>query len=486
MTKLAFALSIPFLAASVSLSPAISPVRAQTAPISHEEAQSIATDAYLYLYPLVTMDLTRKQLTNMPAGGDVGGPPNTFNNIPTFPDPSMKVVVRPNFDTLYSSAWLDLTKEPVVISVPDTQGRYYLLPMMDMWTNVFASPGWRTTGTKAGHFLVAPEGWRPDLRERFVEEFKLPADTQRIDAPTPHVWIIGRTKTDGPPDYEAVHKVQAGYKITPLSEWGRTPKPVQQKIDPSVDVKTPPKTQVDTMGGPQFFAYAAELLKTSPPQLTDQPIIARMKRIGLEAGKSFDPAKADPVVRSAIEGAPKAAQELMAWKLPTMAQVVNGWGMNTDTMGVYGNYYLKRAIVAQQGLGANVPEDAVYPFNQADQTGRPLDGGSKYTLRFERSELPPVNEFWSITLYDEQGFPVANDMNRYALSSWMPFQTGSDGSLTLYIQNEDPGQDKQANWLPAPKGPFNITMRLYAPKQEILTGKWNPPAITRTPALGLQ
>ena len=482
MNKLALALSLPLLVSSLNPSPVI----AQTATPSEDEARSIAADAYLYLYPLVTMDLTRKQLTNMPAGGDIGGPPNTFNNIPAFPDPSMKVVVRPNFDTLYSSAWLDLTKEPVVISVPDTQGRYYLLPMMDMWTDVFASPGWRTTGTQAGHYLVAPLGWRPDLRERFVEEFKLPQDTQRIDAPTPHVWIIGRTKTDGPPDYDAVHKVQAGYTVTPLSEWGRTPKPIQQKIDPSVDVKTPPKTQVDTMAGPQFFTYAAELLKENPPHLTDQPIIARMKRIGLEAGKSFDPSKVDPAVKGAIENAPKAAQELMAWKVPTMARVTNGWSMNTDTMGVYGDYYLKRAIVAQQGLGANVPQDAIYPLNLGDQTGRPLEGGSKYTLRFDRSDLPPVNAFWSITLYDEDGFPVANDMNRYALSSWMPFQTGSDGSLTLYVQNENPGQDKEANWLPAPKGPFNITMRLYAPKQDALTGKWNPPAITRTPILGLQ
>jgi hypothetical protein len=240
------------------------------------------------------------------------------------------------------------------------------------------------------------------------------------------------------------------------------------------------------MAGPQFFTYAAELLKENPPHLTDQPIIARMKRIGLEAGKSFDPSKVDPAVKSALENAPKAAQELMAWKLPTMARVANSWSMNTDTMGVYGDYYLKRAMVAQQGLGANVPQDAIYPFNQGDQTGRPLDGGSKYTLRFDRSELPPVSAFWSITLYDQDGFPVANDMNRYALSSWMPFQTGTDGSLTLYIQNENPGQDKEANWLPAPKGPFNITMRLYAPKQDALTGKWNPPAITRTPILGLQ
>ncbi|MBN9022815.1 MAG: DUF1254 domain-containing protein, partial [Rhizobiales bacterium] len=225
--------------------------------ISAEEAQSIAAEAYAYFYPLVTMDVTRRQLTNMPEGSGIGGPMNQFVNIPTFPPADMKAVVRPNFDTLYSSAWLDLTKEPMVLTVPDTDGRYYLLPMLDMWTDVFASPGWRTTGTGEGHFLIAPTDWRPDLREKF-DEYKLPAGTQRIDAPTPTVWIIGRTKTDGPSDYAAVNKIQDGYKLTPLSEWGKDYEPAPYQPDPQVDVTTPPKTTVDTMPGEQYFAYAAE------------------------------------------------------------------------------------------------------------------------------------------------------------------------------------------------------------------------------------
>ena len=169
------------------------------------------------------------------------GPMNMFNNVPTYPPADDRGVVRPNFDTLYSIAYLDMTKEPVVVSVPDTDGRYYLLPMLDMWSDVFASPGWRTTGTQAGNFLVTPPGWRPDLRERFIDEFKLPRDTQRIDAPTPYVWVIGRTKTDGPADYDAVRKIQAGFKVTLLSEWGKPPKPAEVKIDPSIDMKTPPE-----------------------------------------------------------------------------------------------------------------------------------------------------------------------------------------------------------------------------------------------------
>lgn len=446
----------------------LTPSAAQS--ISADEAHAIAAEAYVYFYPLVTMDVTRKQLSNSdPKTGGIGGPPNTFDNIQAYPTADMRAVVRPNFDTLYSSAWLDLTSEPMIVSVPDTGGRYYLLPMLDMWTDVFASPGSRTTGTKAANFLVAPPGWSGSL----------PEGVTRINAPTPHVWIIGRTRTDGPTDYASVHEVQKGYRITPLSGWGKPPVSVTQTIDPSVDVKTPPKTQVDTMTGDKFFAYAAELLKVNPPHITDEPIIARMKRIGLEPGKSFDITKVDATTRKAIEDAPTQGQKLMAWKLPTLARVANHWSMNTDTMGVYGTYYLKRAIVAQAGLGANLPEDAIYPLSVGDENGKPLDGANKYTMHFDKDAVPPVDAFWSVTLYDNEGFQVANPVNRFAVSSWMPFKRDADGSLTLYIQNANPGGDHEANWLPAPKGPFNLTMRLYAPKSEALTGVWNPPTIKR-------
>ena len=480
MNRRTFALTLGLLVGSALTAPAMA--QGAQATITEQEAHAIGVDAYVYFYPLITMDVTRKQFTNVEPGKAPGrGPMNMFNNVPTYPSADDKVVVRPNFDTLYSVAYLDMTKEPMVVSVPDTGGRYYLLPMLDMWTDVFASPGWRTTGTQAGNFLVAPPGWRPDLRDRFIDEFRLPRNTQRIDAPTPLVWIIGRTKTDGPPDYDAVHKIQAGFKVTPLSEWGRTPRPPEVKIEPSVDMKTPPKVQVDTMPAAKYFAYAAELLKVNSPHLTDEPIIARMKRIGIEPGKSFDIEKVSPAVKKGLEAAPLAAQKLMEWKVATLARVANHWSMNTDTMGVYGNYYLKRAIVSQLGLGANLPEDAIYPLNLGDEAGRPLDGASKYVLHFEKGATPPVDAFWSVTLYDPEGFQVANSLNRFAVSSWMPFNYNPDGSLDIYFQNENPGKDKEANWLPAPKGPFNLTMRLYAPKSEALTGKWNPPPVTRVP-----
>lgn len=378
--------------------------------------------------------------------------------MPAYPPGDLKLVVRVNFDTLYSIAWLDMTKEPMIVSAPDTDGRYYLLPMLDMWTDVFASPGSRTTGTQARNFLITPPGWSGAI----------PPGMTRIAAPTPYVWIIGRTKTDGAQDYDAVHKIQACYKVTPLSEWGKPAKPIEVKIDPTVDMKTPPKQQVDTMPADKFFAYAAELLKINPPHSTDQPIVAQLKKIGIEPGKTFEFDKLDPVIRNALSSAAQEGQRLMAWKTPTLARVVNHWQMNTDTMGVYGNYYLKRAIIAQVGLGANLPEDAIYPFNLGDEAGKPLDGTNKYSLHFNKGDTPPTNAFWSITLYDGEGYQVPNPLNRFAVSSWMPFKYNTDGSLDLYIQNQSPGTDKEANRLPAPKDAFNLTMRIYAPKSEAL------------------
>ncbi|MCC2690996.1 MAG: hypothetical protein K0S21_3799 [Rhizobiaceae bacterium] len=246
-------------------------------PVSEQEARAIGVDAYIYFYPLITMDVTRRQATNIEPGKMFGrGPMNMFVNVPEFPPADFRDVVRSNFDTLYSVAWVDMSKEPAVVSVPDTGGRYYLLPMLDMWTDVFASPGWRTTGTQAGNLLVTPPGWNGTV----------PAEMTRISAPTPYVWVIGRTKTDGPPDYDAVHKIQAGYKVTMLSDWGKAPRPVEVKIDPSVDMKTAPKIQVDTMPAGKYFAYAAELLKAHPPHLTDETIIAQSCAVGLRRQRS--------------------------------------------------------------------------------------------------------------------------------------------------------------------------------------------------------
>ena len=442
-----------------------------TATLTEEEAHEIGVEAYIYFYSLVTMDVTRRLFTNVPPGVKAGfGPANTIQHLRTFPTADFREVVRPNFDTLYSAAWLDLTNGPVIVSAPDTQGRYYLLPMLDMWSDVFAVPGKRTSGTSAANYAVVPKGW----------DGQLPDGVERIESPTAYVWIIGRTQTNGPKDYEAVHKVQDGYKITPLSEWGKPAKPVAFKPDPTVDMKTPPLMQVNTMPAAKYFSYGAEIMKLNPPHITDWSMTARLKRLGLEAGKSFDFDKASPAVKAALERAAVDGLKEMNDKLPTVARVVNGWQMNTDTMGVYGNYYLKRAMVTMAGLGANQPDDAIYPFNMADADGKTMDGASKYVLHFSQAELPPVNAFWSVTMYDAEGFQVANQLDRYAIGDRDALKYNADGSLDLYIQHDSSGADKVSNWLPSPaKGTLGVTMRLYAPKSPAIDGRWEPPSIKR-------
>ena len=436
--------------------------------ISADEAEATAQEAYLYLYPLILMDLTRKQLINLdPRQNPFGGPANAFTHVRTFPPAEARAVVRPNFDTLYSSAWLDLTSGPVVVSTEDTGGRYFLLPMLDMWTDVFAAPGKRTIGTRATSFAVVPPGWNASL-PRFVE---------RIDATTPYVWIIGRTQTNGVGDYAAVHKIQDGYKITLLADWGKAARKIEQKIDRSVDTKTEPLKQINEMPALQYFTYGAELMKENRPHLTDWSIIARIRRIGLEPGQSFDSSK---ISANGLTHAANAGLKLMHDKAPTLARVTNGWQMNTDTMGVYGDYYLKRAIVAMGGLGANQPEDAIYPLNVSDAGGKPVMAENSYILHFNKDELPPVGAFWSLTMYDAEGFQLPNPINRFAIGDRDALKFNGDGSLDLYIQNQSPGRDKESNWLPAPKsGELGLTMRLYAPKPQALDGRWNPPAVKR-------
>jgi hypothetical protein len=439
-----------------------------TETLSPELALQISQEAYIYLYPIILMDLTRKQLINTDARlSPLGGPANAFTHVRAFPTAEMRAVVRPNFDTLYSSAWLDLTEGPIVVSQADTGGRYFLLPMIDMWTDVFAVPGARTSGTSAADFALVPPGWAGTLPEGLV----------RIDAPTPYVWIIGRTQTNGPKDYDAVHKAQDGYRITRLADWGATPRAVEQHIDPAVDTKTEPMRQLAGMPAVDYFRYGAELTKLHPPHLTDWSALARLKRIGLEPGRSFS---ADRVSPDLLSKAAAAALKLMRDTAPTIARVINGWQMNTDTMGVYGDSYLKRAIVAMVGLGANQAEDAIYPMNVADSEGRPVTAENRYVLHFAGDALPPAGAFWSLTMYDAEGFQVANPINRFAIGDRDPLEFNSDGSLDLYVQHESPGKEREANWLPSPaSGLLGMTMRLYAPKPEVATGGWNPPPIRR-------
>lgn len=440
------------------------------AKLNEQQVYDIGVEAYAYFYPLILMDITRRVMTNVPHGVKDGfGPANAFQHMRSFPEANFREVVRPNFDTLYSVAWLDLTREPQIVSAPDTDGRHYLLPMLDMWTDVFAVPGKRTSGTAAARYALVPPGWQGAL----------PAGVQHIAAPTRYVWIIGRTQTNGKADYPAVAKVQDGYKVTPLSQWGKAPQPLAFKSDPTVEMKVDPITQINTMPAAQFFSYAADLMKMHAPHITDWSTLARLAQIGIEPDKSFDVGKTAPEIKAALERAAVDGLQLMKDKVPTLARVVNGWQMNTDTMGVYGNYYLKRAIVAMIGLGANQPEDAIYPMCVGDADGKPLDGKFDYVLHFGKEDLPPVDAFWSVTMYDAEGFQAANELDRFAIGDRDALKYNADGSLDLYLQHASPGAYKVSNWLPAPSCPLGVTMRLYAPRAAALDGRWTPPAIRR-------
>jgi hypothetical protein len=448
---------------------------ASTQKVPDQEVYEVARDAYIYAYPIVTMDVSMRQSTNVPNANTIPmrAPINQFAHARTYPRAQDRDVVRYNFDTLYSLAWLDLTREPIILSVPDTDGRYYLLPMLDMWTDVFNVVGSRTTGTKAGNFaLVAPD-WNGTL----------PEGVTKIVAPTPIIWILGRTQTNGPVDYDNVHKVQDGYRLTPLNQWGKsyTP-PASTQIDPAIDNKTPPLVQVNKMDGVAVLSRLADLMAKNPPHPNDNPILFRMRRIGLEAGKPFEASKLDPALVKTINSAAKDALADLEQSGKSGAGIgthVNGWFYQINTVGTYGTAYKLRAMGALIGLGVNLPEDAIYPASFVDGEGQPYSGANRYVLHFDKGKLPPAGAFWSVTLYDKDGFQVPNTLNRFAIGDRDKLKFNADGSLDISIQSEPPSQDKGSNWLPAPRGEFNLAMRLYSPRREVLDGTWTPPAVEK-------
>lgn len=427
-----------------------------------DDLVTLGREAYIYLYPLVTMEVGRQQAINLPADAKPGfGPANAFHHLREFPRVDFRSVVRVNFDTLYSNAWLDLTAGPVQLDLPDTHDRFYTLPLYDMWTDVFASPGKRTTGTGPQSYVITPPGWTGAP----------PDGIPVIQAPTPYVWIIGRIQTNGASDYGFVHGIQDGMAITPLQA---TP---DHQIDPDHDTSTDPLKVVNDMAPLDFFTYAAEVLTRNPTHATDFSILARISRIGLVPGQPFDPSQFDPQQRSQLEeGAATALRDMVA-AIPTIGSAANGWTTFSDTTGVYGNKYFVRGVVTIAGLGANPAEEAIYPLLVADADGNPVVGEQDYLLHFDTDQLPPVAAFWSLTMYDAEGFQVPNELDRYALGDRDPLTYNSDGSLDLYLSARNPGADRQSNWLPAQAGPLGAMLRLYAPTTEVLEGRWHPPAV---------
>lgn len=454
LSALALVAAVPALAAEPT-------PPAPVAALVPAELRRIAAEAYIYLYPLVTMDVTRRvQLDARQAEPKMV---NRLNHSRTYPDALFREVVRPNFDTLYTMAWIDLSGGPVVVRVPDTKGRYYLLQFLDMWTDSFALPGTRTSGNGAGAFALVAPGWHGAL----------PKGVSRIDAPTPWVWMIGRIQTNGPSDYPNVHAIQDGMTMAPLHRG------VLAKAGPefSLNLSKPPKEIVDTMPAADFVAYAMQLLRTTAPHPTDWSQLERIRRSGLERAAGSSTAQ-----WAAIEAGIADGRREIASREGTINPRTNSWSYGTDTVGVYGNFYLKRAITARRGLGANPPEDAVYLSAYGDGTGQPLTGGRNYRLHFDKGKLPPTGAFWSLTLYDGDGFPVANSANRFAIGDRDPLRFNADGSLDLLIQPADPGGDLSANWLPSPaSGKIALSIRIYAPRDEVLSRSWSPPQLVAQP-----
>ena len=438
---------------------------------SPEEAEAIATLAYGYGFPLVLMDVSREVMTAVPSVEAQKGPLNQFVHVAEFPDDTYQDVVAPNVDTLYSLAWLDLAAEPIVLRVPDLGDRYYLMQICDAWTNVFAAPGTRTTGNRAGAFALVGPDWRGTL----------PADVQKIAAPTNLVWIIGRTYTAGKAEYGTVNAIQRQYELIPLGAWGRayTP-PARVPVAPGVDAKTPPVVQVSKMSAGAFLDRLARLMGSNPPSADDEPMLSRLRRIGVAPGASFTFDRLPPPLKAAIERGVAAGRARLeaAVKAVSEGTTAHGWRIERN-LGRYGTDYATRALVAVLGLGSNLPEDAIYPITGDDADGAKLTGANRYRLHFDAGDLPPVHAFWSVTVYNARQALAKNPIGRYALDDRSPLQFNADGSLDLYLQNVDPGPDKRANWLPVPPDGFRLVMRLYTPKKAVIDGSWSPPPVVR-------
>ncbi len=427
-------------------------------------AYSIGVQAYIYGLAPVIMERTEKTFTT--SSGPAHAPVNQFGHVTHLATSNDTIIVTPNSDTLYSSAWLELGEGPIVLHVPDTKGRYYVMQLLDAYTNSFNSIGRRTTGTGEGDFAIVGPGWNGSL----------PPEVKKIQSPTNTVWIVGRILVNGTSDVSNVTALQDQFKLTPLSQYGKTPVGNNtrslaefKKYSPSANVQA----------NLTFFEDLRVALKNNPPPAGEAALMAVFDGIGLgnnetPYGNSLDPAVAAGLAR-AIKDGDMIVKD--AWTMSS-GNNNNGWTMKTN-IGTYGYDYLTRAAVAEGGLAANVPQEAVYPKATADSNGRVLNGANKYVMHFAKGNLPPVDAFWSLTVYNATNYMlVANPIDRYAVGDRTPgLVYGADGSLDIYIQHDAPA-GKESNWLPAPDGDFYLILRMYQPKQEVLNGTYQIPPVT--------
>ena len=439
--------------------------------VKEGEAYLYGMESYVFGYPLVMMDVTRDVLTAAAAPNSEGtaAPINQLAKMPHYVSPDFKNVVRISLNSLWTTGWVDLDKDAIVLSTPDTKDRYYVFSLMNMWTDVFGSIGKRTTGTGPGAFLIVGPNWKgaapPDVKQTFR-------------SPTRYAWLLGQTQVNGPDDFAAVNALQAQYKLTPLSAWSKPyMAPDSVPVDPKVDLKVTPPDQVARMDAGAFFNRLALAMKDNPPYLDDKPMIEKLKKLGIEPGKPFDIAKVDPKIAAGLAKAVKEVQIKMAEEV-TKTKNVNGW-INLTNLGRYGADYNTRAGVAYMGLGADMKEDTVYPTTYFDGDGKPLDSANRYVLSFEKNALPPTNATWSVSQY-KGNFYERNVLNRYVIAPWMPLKFNADGSLDIYVQAESPGPDKESNWLPTPPGRFNLTLRNYFPKEAAWDSSYKIPPVKKS------
>jgi len=440
---------------------------AQDAP---SDATAIGVEAYIYGYPLVTMEMTRKVMTNVVAPEGTRAPMGHFVNMQAYPNAEFRDVTAPNADTLYSSAWFDVGQEPYILTIPDESDRYFLMPMLSGWTDVFAVPGKRTTGTRAQRYVITGPGWSGQL----------PSGVQELNSPTSLVWLLGRTYCTGTPDdYKSVHALQSQLSLVPLSADGKNYELPKGQVDPAIDMHTPVRDQVHHLDVEAYFNTLARLMKDNPPAPADAPMLKKLANMGVVPGKPFKLGTLEPAVAKALQDVPKVAQAKILGHFKTAGEDKNGWIFTTKT-GLYGTDYLQRALITAIGLGANRPQDAVYPTSEVDGDGKAYSGAHKYVMHFPKGQTPPVKGFWSVTMYNGDYFFVNNPLNRYTLSPRNDLKYNADGSLDLYIQKDSPGPEHESNWLPAPPEKFILMLRLYWPQEtapSIIDGTWTPPAV---------
>jgi hypothetical protein len=417
----------------------------------------LALQAYVWGYPLVVMRRTRHLLTS--AGHPFGAPVNSFMHVDRLMTPASRAVPKPNNDTVYSSAWLDLRGGPLVLGVPDMADRYYSLQFMDAYTNTWAYVGRRTTGTNAGRFVVTGPGWAGD-----------PPGLPVLASPTDTVWLVGRTLVHGPGDLPAVRDLIRRYTLTPLEPAGEVA---------ARHAEVPQSPHGLGSAGIGFFDELCAAIADDPPPAGDRPVLERFAELGIGPARIPSAEVTDPFVRHLLDSAGAAGDVLLS--LPPsphdgVTPETGGWSYNLGT-GSYGQRYLLRAQVALQGLAAVHPQEALYVSARHDDQGRPLHGERRYVLRFPAGELPPADAFWSLTAYGEDHFLIPNPLARYSLGDRTPgLVYESDGSLQVFIGRDEPPHGA-ANWLPAGPGPFELTLRCYQPRPELLDGRYTVPPL---------